>query len=97
MTIMFPSKGCAFKCTLKTYLLLKRQFKNNAWMKGICQDTTPILGSFADYRKKRSYNRMIDLHWALKHIALNTFNGTYNCRFSIKSLNAVSHFSTLDC
>jgi len=36
----------------------------------ICQDTTPILGSFADYRKKRSYNRMIDLHWASKHIAL---------------------------
>jgi len=39
-------------------------------MKGICQDTTPILGSLADYRKKRSYNRMIDFHWALKHIAL---------------------------
>jgi len=37
-------------------------------MKGICQDTTPILGSFVDYRKKRY--RMIDLHWALKHIAL---------------------------
>ena len=39
-------------------------------MKGICQDTTPILGSLADYRKKRSYNRMIDFHWALKNIAL---------------------------
>jgi len=39
-------------------------------MKGICQDTTPILGSFVDYRKKRSYNRVIDLHWASKHIAL---------------------------
>jgi len=39
-------------------------------MKGICQDTTPILGRFVDYRKKRSYNRMIDLHWALKHISL---------------------------
>jgi len=39
-------------------------------MKGICQNTTTNLGSFADYRKKRSYNRMIDLHWALKHIAL---------------------------
>jgi len=70
MTIMFPSKACAFTCTRKTYLLLKRQFKNNTRMKGICQDTTPILGSFADYRKKRSYNRMIDLHWVLKHIAL---------------------------
>jgi len=40
------------------------------WMKGICQDTTPILGSFVDYRKKRSYNRVMDLHRALKHIAL---------------------------
>jgi len=39
-------------------------------MKGICQDTTPILGGFVDYRKKWSYNRIIDLHWALKHIAL---------------------------
>ena len=39
-------------------------------MKGISQDTTPILGSFVDYRKKRSHNRMIDLHWAVKHIAL---------------------------
>jgi len=61
------------------------------------QNTTPILGSFVDYHKKRSYNRMIDLHWALKHIALNTFNATYKGRFSFKSLNAVSHFSTLDC
>ena len=39
-------------------------------MKGICQDTTPILGSFVDYRKKRSYARVIDLHLALKHFAL---------------------------
>jgi len=39
-------------------------------MKGICQDTTPILSRFADHRDKRSYNRMIDLHRALKHIAL---------------------------
>ena len=67
---MFPSKACAFTCTWKTYLLLKRQFKNNTWMKRICQNTTPISGSFADYRKKWSYSRMIDLHWALKHIAL---------------------------
>jgi len=66
-------------------------------MKGIYQDTTPILGSFADYRKKQSYNRMIDLHWALKHIALNAFNATYKDRFSIKFLNAISQFSTLDC
>jgi len=66
-------------------------------MKGICQGTTPILGSFVDYRKKRSYNRMIDLHWALKHIALNAFNATYKSRFSIKSLNTVTHISTLDC
>ena len=33
-------------------------------------DTIPILVSIPDYCKKRSYNRMIDLHWALKHIAL---------------------------
>jgi len=39
-------------------------------MKGICQNTTPILGSFADSREKRSYNRVIDLHWALKYFAL---------------------------
>jgi len=39
-------------------------------MKGICQDTTPILGSFGHYREKRSYHRIIDLYWALKHIAL---------------------------
>jgi len=38
--------------------------------KGICQDTTPISGSFAIVIK-RSHNRMIDSHWALKHIALN--------------------------
>jgi len=49
-------------------LLLKRQSKNNTWMKGIYQDT--ISGSFVDYRKKRSYNRVIDLHWALKHFSL---------------------------
>jgi len=39
-------------------------------MKGICRDTTPILGSFSHFRNKRSYNRMMDLHWALMHIAL---------------------------
>jgi len=36
---------------IKTYLLLKRQFKNITWVKVICQDTT-ILGGFVDYRKK---------------------------------------------
>jgi len=39
-------------------------------MKGICQDTAPISGSFVDYRKQRSYNRVMGLHWALKHFAL---------------------------
>jgi len=39
-------------------------------MKGIFQDTTHILGSFADYRKKRSFYRMIDSHWVLQHFAL---------------------------
>jgi len=33
-------------------------------MKGICYDITPILGSSAGYREKRSHNRMIDAHWA---------------------------------
>ena len=61
MTIMFPNQACEFTCTGKFRLLLKQQFKSNTGMKGICQNTTPILGSFADYRKKRS-NRMIDLH-----------------------------------
>jgi len=37
-------------------------------MKGICQDF--ILGGFVEYRKKQSYNRVIDLHWALKHFSL---------------------------
>jgi len=48
MTIMFPSQACAFTCTIKTYLLLKPQFKNNTRMKGMCQNTSPILGSFVD-------------------------------------------------
>jgi len=39
-------------------------------MKGICQDITPILGSSDGYYEKRPHNRMIDSHWALKHIAL---------------------------
>jgi len=55
---------------IKDLFIAEATIQNNTWMKGICYDTTPILGSFADYRKKRSYNRMIDLHWAFKHIAL---------------------------
>jgi len=42
--------------------------KQHVNVKGICQNT--ILGSFVDYRKKRSYNRVIDLHWTVKHFAL---------------------------
>jgi len=38
-------------------------------MKGLCCDVTPILGSSAGYREKRS-NCLIDSHWASKHIAL---------------------------
>ena len=34
-------------------------------MKGICQDTTPVVGSSAGYREKQSHNRMIDSRWAL--------------------------------
>jgi len=37
-------------------------------MKGISLDTTPILGSSAGYREKRSHNRMTDSHWVLKHV-----------------------------
>jgi len=33
-------------------------------MKDICYDITPILGSSAGYREKRSHNRMIGSHWA---------------------------------
>ena len=62
MTITFPSKACALICTWKNYLLLKRQFTSQTWMKGICQDTTSILGSSAGYPEKRSHNRMIDSH-----------------------------------
>jgi len=40
--------------------------------KGICQDTTPVsVKALLAIVKKRSHNRMIDLHWALKHVALN--------------------------
>ena len=34
-------------------------------MKGIFQDTTPILGTFAGYLEKQSHNRMIYSHGAL--------------------------------
>ena len=40
-------------------------------MKGFCYGITPILESSTGYgKKKRSHNRMIDSHWAWKHIAL---------------------------
>ena len=39
-------------------------------MKGIYQDTNPILGSFVVYRERQSHDRMIDSHWALNDIAL---------------------------
>jgi len=44
--------------------------KNKTSLKVICQDNTPILGGSTGYRAKRSHYRMIDSHWALKHIAL---------------------------
>jgi len=44
--------------------------KNKTWMKGICQDATFILGSSAGYREKPSHIRLIDSHWALKHISV---------------------------
>jgi len=86
MTITFPGEAYAFTCTWKTYLLLKRQLKNNTWMKGIFQDTTPILGSFPGYLEKQSHNRMIDSCWASSILPWNTFNATYKGIFSIKSL-----------
>jgi len=49
MTITSPDEACAVTCTWIAYLLLKRQLKNKKYMKGICYDITPILGSSAGY------------------------------------------------
>jgi len=46
---------------------------NDNWKKqtkGISYDIDPVSGSSAGSREKRSHNRMIDSHWAWKHIAL---------------------------
>jgi len=66
-------------------------------MKGTCQDTTPILASFAGYRKKRSHQSHNRFTLALKAYSPKTLNAIYKGRFSITSLNIDSHFSTLDC
>jgi len=51
MTITFPNEACAVTCAWKTYLLLKRHFKNKIRMNGICYDITLILGSSDGYRE----------------------------------------------
>jgi len=43
MTIAFPDEACAATFTWKTYLLLKQQFRNKTWTKGICYGFTSIL------------------------------------------------------
>jgi len=63
-------QACAVQSTWKAYLLLKRQFKNKKQIKDVCYVFTPILGSSACYREKRSHNCMVDSFWASKHIAL---------------------------
>jgi len=55
----FPDGVYAVTRTWKTDLLLKWQFKNTKWMKGICY-VTPTLGRYAGYGNKQSHNRMID-------------------------------------
>ena len=45
------------------YLLLKRKLKKQTKIKNICYGITPIVGSSAGYRKKRSRDRMTDSHW----------------------------------
>jgi len=49
---------------LKDLFVSEATIQKQTWMKGIFQDTTPILGSSVGYREKRSYNRMIESHWA---------------------------------
>jgi len=68
MTIMFASQACTFTRTdlFIAEATIQKQHTNETHLP---VHYTPILGSFVDYRKKRSHNRMIDLHWALKHIA----------------------------
>jgi len=50
-------------------------------MKGICVDTTPILGISAGYHEKRSHDR-----FTLGLLPSNTFNITCEDRCSIKCL-----------
>ena len=62
---------CIYMKNLKNLFIAEATFRNKTWKKGICQDTTPILGSSPSYRETRSHiNRMIDSHWALKLIAI---------------------------
>jgi len=82
-----PSKisaGCSPKWT--TYLLLKRQAETKIWMKGICYDIIPNLGSSAGYLEKQPHNRMIDSYWPKNTLPWNKLNATNRCRISIKCL-----------
>ena len=66
------------------------------WMKSVCQDTTPILGIFAGYRKKQSHNHMIESHWALSILPKNKFNATNKGEIFNQVLITVLRFSELD-
>jgi len=55
---------------MKSIFIAEAAIKNKKYMKEICYDITPILGSSGGYREKRSHNRMIGSHKAWKHIAL---------------------------
>jgi len=53
---------------MESIFIAEATIQNKKQMKGFCDGITPILDSSSDYREKRSYNRMIDSHWAWKHI-----------------------------
>jgi len=49
---------------MKSIFIAEAAIKNKKYMKEICYDITPILGSSGGYREKRSHNRMIGSHKA---------------------------------
>jgi len=49
---------------MESIFIAEATIQNKKQMKGFCDGITPILDSSSDYREKRSYNRMIDSHWA---------------------------------
>ena len=68
------------------------------WMEGICQDTTPILGSSSGYREKRSHNRMIDSSPWTSNAYCPKIHLTPLVNVDVQSsVNTVSHFPTFYC